>query len=132
MTLSPDQIRAIRDCLKDENTFIRILSILSGSVDPVPPPEVKRKSIVIVDDEETVGSFIQVILEQQGFETASVQTGQECLRLLKTRQPDLILMDIGMPHMDGGELFAQVRQLPNGTQIPVIFVTGLILQAEAD
>ena len=132
MTLSPEQIRAIRDCLRDENTFVKILSILSGAVEPSEPVAQERKSIIIVDDEETVGSFIQVILEQQGYETLAVQNGHECLRLLKTRQPHLILMDIGMPNMDGGELFAQVRQLPNGKDIPVIFVTGLILQSEAD
>ena len=85
---------------------------------------------MVVDDEETVSSFVRLVLEQQGYETLTTTSGQSCLDLLKINRPDLILMDISMPDMDGGELFARVRFLPNCRKVPVIFITGLITQEE--
>ena len=132
MTISQEQIQAIRDCLNNETAFHKVLGILNIPVEVPVVTEVPTQTVLIVDDEETVGSFMQVILQQQGYQTLVIQNGLECLNLLQRFKPDLILMDIGMPQMDGGELFEKVRRLPNGREVPVIFVTGLILQQEAE
>lgn len=127
MKLTPDQSKVIRECSKDEASFNKILQVLR--VDPVRSGN-GGKLVMVVDDEETVSSFIRLVLEQQGYETLTVTSGQSCLQLLKIKNPDLILMDISMPDMDGGELFSRVRNLGNCRKVPVIFITGLISQEE--
>ena len=123
MKLTPDQFKIIRECSKDETAFNKILNVIRA--DPL-RGENDGKLVMVVDDEETVSSFVRLVLEQQGFQTLTTTSGKACLDLLKAKAPDLILMDISMPDMDGGELFSRVRTVPNGRNVPVIFITGLI------
>ncbi len=68
------------------------------------------KSILIVDDEISIRQSLEGILEDEGFATFFAATGEECLTLLQTEDPDLILLDIWMPGIDGLETLKKIKQ----------------------
>jgi len=68
------------------------------------------KSILIVDDEISIRQSLEGILEDEGFQTLFAATGEECLTLLQTESPDLILLDIWMPGIDGLETLKKIKQ----------------------
>ena len=67
------------------------------------------KSILIVDDEISIRQSLEGILEDEGFETFFAATGEECLVLLQSEDPDLILLDIWMPGIDGLETLKKIK-----------------------
>lgn len=72
------------------------------------------KSILIVDDEESIRQSLEGILEDEGFQTSFAATGEECLSLIQIEVPDLILLDIWMPGIDGLETLKKIKQIrPN-------------------
>ena len=77
---------------------------------------------MIVDDDEIVCRIADKILNQK-YETFSVNSGEEALEQAEAGQPDLILMDLNMPEMDGYETMEQLKQ-QSGYDIPVIFMTS--------
>lgn len=81
------------------------------------------KKIMIVDDELNLVELIKAVLEQEGFETIGVNSGQECLEKLKVVKPDLILMDMMMPGMSGRETTEKIRANPKTKDFKVAFVT---------
>jgi CheY-like chemotaxis protein len=87
--------------------------------------ETEKDSILIVDDNATNLDIMQAILEKEGYQTATTDDSRECLEILKTLQPDLILLDISMPGMSGLEVCKALQMDPRTNPIPVIFVTGL-------
>jgi CheY-like chemotaxis protein len=87
--------------------------------------ETEKDSILIVDDNTTNLDIMQAILEKEGYDTTTTDDSRECLEILKTLQPDLILLDISMPGMNGLEVCKALQMDPRTTHIPVIFVTGL-------
>ncbi|MEJ2344171.1 MAG: response regulator [Gammaproteobacteria bacterium] len=79
--------------------------------------------ILIVDDSPTEIHVLKTMLEKNGFETLAADSGEQGIEMAKTEQPDLILMDIVMPGLNG---FQATRQLTKGddtSSIPVIIVT---------
>lgn len=78
--------------------------------------------IMVVDDEEEIIQVFTMVLEEEGYQTVGVTSGEECLNRLKRENPDLILLDIMMPKMDGVEVLKKVRKIaPN---IDCIMVTA--------
>jgi len=72
------------------------------------------KSILIVDDEDSIRLSLEGILEDEGFKTAFASTGEECLQIIQGEDPDLVLLDIWMPGIDGLETIKRIKQLrPN-------------------
>ncbi|MCD6580775.1 MAG: sigma-54-dependent Fis family transcriptional regulator [Desulfuromusa sp.] len=72
------------------------------------------KSILIVDDEDSIRQSLEGILEDEGFQTSFAATGEECLSLIQIEVPDLILLDIWMPGIDGLETLKKIKQIrPN-------------------
>lgn len=61
------------------------------------------KSILIVDDEDNIRLSLEGILEDEGFRTSFAATGEECLDIIQADDPDLVLLDIWMPGIDGME-----------------------------
>lgn len=86
--------------------------------------EIPRKVIMVVDDDETIRSFIRFSLEQEGFEVIEQRSGQGALNVLERRKPDLILLDIMMPGMDGFEVIKAIRKKRQFDTVPVIFITA--------
>ena len=82
-----------------------------------------RKKILLVDDTMTVLMSEKMMLAGQGFQITTAGNGVEALAALEKERPDLILLDIVMPEMDGIEVCRQIKGNPDTVGIPVIMVT---------
>ena len=80
-----------------------------------------EKKILVVDDEPAFVRLVSQILNQKGYEVFTASDGQEALRLLFARKPDLVLLDVMMPKMDGWQTCSRIRDL---SDIPIIIPTG--------
>ena len=85
--------------------------------------ETQKKKILHVDDEDDVKTVVKTILEKDGFEVVSANSGREALRELEPNEFDLILLDVMMPDMSGWELFTSITKLR--PEYKVIFLTVL-------
>ncbi|MBF0588231.1 MAG: response regulator [Magnetococcales bacterium] len=83
----------------------------------------KQPIILAVDDAPANIDVVKGILSEEYFVQAAIN-GQMALKIAKRKQPDLILLDIIMPEMDGFEVCRQIKAHPNTRDVPVIFVTG--------
>jgi two-component system KDP operon response regulator KdpE len=79
------------------------------------------KKILVVDDEERMLRFIRLNLEHDGFQVIEATKGNEALDKMRTDMPDLILLDIMLPDIDGFEVLKMIREISN---IPVIMLTA--------
>ena len=79
------------------------------------------RRILIVDDELELRSMVRRYLESEGFEIAEASNGADGLDRIRTTPPDLVILDIGLPDVDGIELLRQIRST---TEIPVIMLTA--------
>ena len=86
--------------------------------------------ILIAEDEPDIRAVAEFALEDEGFELHSCTSGQEALSRSTTFQPDLILLDVMMPGLDGPTTLAKLRELPNTAHTPVIFMTAKAQPAE--
>jgi CheY-like chemotaxis protein len=86
------------------------------------------KRIVVIDDEADLRTVIQVaLLKYAGWQVSTAATALAGLELVKTEQPDLVLLDISMPDMDGYQCFETLRAEPSTAKIPVILLTARVL-----
>lgn len=82
-----------------------------------------RKVVCIEDDPEII-ELIRFILDRKGYEFVGVLGGREGLETIRRAKPDLVLLDLMMPDMDGWEVYKQMKADPNLHDIPVIVVTA--------
>ena len=80
-----------------------------------------NKKILVVDDEERMLRFIRLNLEHDGFQVIEAVKGREALDKMRTGMPDLILLDVMLPDLDGFEVLKMVREISN---IPIIMLTA--------
>lgn len=81
-------------------------------------------TILIVDDDPAIREIFTLCLEMSGFTIFAEPGGRECMDLLRTQKPDLILLDMMMEPMDGWETLLAIRTYPASRQIPAIIITG--------
>jgi two-component system, OmpR family, response regulator VicR len=86
--------------------------------------EPKKKTILCVEDEPEMIDLMRIILERKGYRVIGAIGGQAGLEALAQEAPDLILLDLMMPDVDGWEVFRQVRANPRLQKTPVIVVTA--------
>jgi CheY-like chemotaxis protein len=79
-----------------------------------------------VDDNLDNVELLEEILGSQGYRTLRAQTGHDAVRLAANEQPDLILLDIAMPVMDGLDVLHVLKSSTTTAAIPVVFVTGIM------
>ncbi len=84
-----------------------------------------RAKIMIVDDHHMFRSVLKETLKLGRYQVIEASNGPECLELARQQQPDVILMDIAMPGMDGREAYHLLREDPLTSDIPVIVLTAL-------
>ena len=82
--------------------------------------------VMVVDDNPDIIFAVKKGLEslKQGYEVIGAGGGQECVQLLNSEKPDLILLDIMMPDMDGWDVVAKVRENNQIKEVPIIFLTA--------
>ncbi len=86
--------------------------------------EQRKKIILAVDDTEDILVIIRATLARQGFEVITATSGKEALDKVGKVLPDLILLDIMMPEMDGSSVLTELRTRPDTYHIPVIMLTA--------
>src|SRR5215469_8707555 len=82
------------------------------------------RRVLIVDDNEDSANSLAMVLELGGHETASVYSAAEALTRAVSFRPDVVLLDIGLPGMDGYQVAQQLRELPGLRDIRLVAVTG--------
>ena len=88
------------------------------------------KEILIVDDEPNVVVSLQFLMEQQGYKVMIAERGEDALDLIYHYKPDLVLLDIMLPGIDGYEVCEIVRLNPDYRNIKIIFITAKGRQEE--
>lgn len=82
------------------------------------------KSILCIEDEPEMIDLMRLILGRRGYEVKGAMSGADGLKMIREEKPDLILLDLMMPEMDGWEVYQQIRADENLKGIPVIVVTA--------
>jgi CheY-like chemotaxis protein len=102
------------------------IKILSGKkTDPrLEKPDVPPKKILIVEDEKSLAEILYNRLSEEGFIVELAENGKEGLAVASTFHPNIILLDLLMPVMDGKEMLRQLREIPSCKNIPVIVLTN--------
>lgn len=85
----------------------------------------KNKTILIVDDSKFNLKILTDILKNQAYNIFSVENGEKALDFVKRKKPDLILLDVLMPDIDGIEVCKMLKSNQNSKEIPIIFISGL-------
>ena len=88
------------------------------------------KRILIVEDQEDNRRILRDLLTNVGFELIEATTGEEGVRLAERNRPDLILMDVQMPVLDGHEATQRIKSQPELRSIPIIVVTSYALSGD--
>lgn len=90
-----------------------------------------RARLLVVDDDPDVLRVLKLKLEETGrFDVVTARGGEEALRHARQTKPELIVSDIDMPDMDGGELAATLRDTPGTARIPLVFLSALVAPGE--
>ena len=87
--------------------------------------EQPRKRILVVEDEEKLARLLTVQLEMAGYEVHAVAYGREAVQYAAEHQPDLTLLDVRLPDIDGNEVCKELRRLYHSWVMPVLMVTAL-------
>ena len=83
-----------------------------------------KKNILIVDDDSTIRLMTKAIIEKAGYVAHEVDNGEDALTQFDKLKPDAILLDVGLPGIDGFEVCEGIRKSPYGEYIPIMMITG--------
>ncbi|MBD0316328.1 MAG: response regulator transcription factor [Nitrospiraceae bacterium] len=83
-----------------------------------------QKKILIVEDEKDILQLVRLYLEKEGFRTVTAMTGSEGLDQVKAEKPDLLVLDLMLPQMDGLEVCKRLRSNPETARLPIIMLTA--------
>jgi chemosensory pili system protein ChpA (sensor histidine kinase/response regulator) len=86
--------------------------------------QAERPLVMIVDDSLTVRRITSRLLTREGYEVLTARDGVDALELLQTETPDVILLDIEMPRMDGFEFTRTIKGIPASARIPIVMITS--------
>jgi len=84
-----------------------------------------RRTVLVVDDEPHVVTYLEMLLQDQGYATLSAANGREGLEMAKAHNPDLICLDITMPEESGVRMYRNLKDDPELAPIPVVVVTAV-------
>ena len=80
-----------------------------------------REKILVIEDEQSIARFISTVLSGNGYEAMQASTGAEALSMISSHCPDLVILDLGLPDMDGLDI---LRQLRSWSSLPVVVVSA--------
>ncbi|HET7094812.1 MAG TPA: response regulator [Thermomicrobiales bacterium] len=90
---------------------------------------VTARTILVADDEADVRSLILALLEDEGYRVVVAANGRAAIDVVERRRPDLILMDVMMPMMDGREAARRLRERPESASIPIVLMSAVTSDA---
>jgi CheY-like chemotaxis protein len=88
-----------------------------------------RRRILVVDDSAMVLRNIKSILEEE-YDVFLATSGRQAIKMIPEKEPDLVLLDYGMPGWDGRETFEKIKESPEYGDIPVVFLTGVAQRSQ--
>ena len=83
------------------------------------------KKILIVEDNEDARSFMKLLIEKYGYQVLEATDGIEALEKFRRHQPDLVLMDVSLPFVDGLTTAKAIREIEGSGEVPILVVTAL-------
>ena len=90
------------------------------------------KTILLVDDHEDNRVALLAVLEREGYRTLDAANGRDAVDLVRQHMPDLVLMDLAMPVMDGREAMRVLRDDPRTAGVPIVVLTAMALSVDRD
>ena len=84
----------------------------------------EKTTILIVDDEEDIIELVQLNLAREGYQTLACTTGEKALQIAGSKRPDLVILDLMLPGIDGMEVCRRLKANPDTRQIPVLMLTA--------
>jgi CheY-like chemotaxis protein len=92
-----------------------------------------RTKVLVIDDNTGFCNITKLSLERGGrYQVYTATSGEQGISMAKRHRPDIVLLDIKMPRMSGGEVAARLMEDPSTSHIPIIFLTGLVRQDEVE
>jgi CheY-like chemotaxis protein len=88
------------------------------------------KKVLIVEDDQSLRVVIRMVLEQARYAVVEASHGAAALEMMESEMPDLVLADVRMPHMSGVELIARLRSSSSTASVPIVLLSGLVLDPE--
>jgi two-component system cell cycle response regulator DivK len=88
--------------------------------------------ILIAEDNAVNRELLRELLEMRGYTVAEACDGEETLRVIEQTQPDVLLLDIGMPALDGFAVVRKIRENPRLASLPVVAVTAYAMQGDRE
>ena len=82
------------------------------------------KKVLIVEDEKDILQLVKLYLEKEGYRTVTASTGSEGLAQVRTEKPDLVVLDLMLPEIDGLEICKRLRSAPDTAMLPIIMLTA--------
>ena len=92
--------------------------------------QTRLRTIIVVEDDEDIADSIRYNLEREGFRARLALTGEDALNLILDRPPNLILLDLNLPHMSGFELCRRLRSESTTAQVPILMLTARTEEAD--
>ena len=100
-------------------------TIVDGASKSLPPPDTPASNkVLIVEDDRDISDAITAVLSSSGLVVTQAENGQAGLDMAKKLNPNVILLDINMPIMDGISMLRELRQLPQFKNLPIIILTN--------
>ncbi len=90
------------------------------------------KRILVADDKATGRELVRTVLEREGLEVLEAENGRDAVEQARTLQPDLIILDIHMPEMDGFEVVQTLRKDPSFEKTPIIALTASAMMGDKE
>ena len=90
------------------------------------------QKILVVEDNDRNRRLMRILLKANGYEVVEATTGREAMDYLKDQKPDLILMDIQLPHTDGLDLTREIKDREETSDIPVVAVTAYAMKGDRE
>ncbi|MCP4481864.1 MAG: response regulator transcription factor [bacterium] len=88
----------------------------------------KKYKILVVDDEQDFVDLIRIVLEKASYQVFSASNGEHCLEIVRVEKPDLVVLDLNLPNMDGHEVCRKIREKFSFKDIAVLMLTVRTLE----
>ena len=84
-----------------------------------------KQTILVIDDEKDILKLLQYSLEKEGYQVLLSKTGEEGLELARNKRPDLIILDLMLPDMEGFQVCKELRRICSPWSVPIVMLTAL-------